>query len=77
MLLGMTAVIGVVVALLLANLDDSVDAGTAAQNVTDDANDGIQQFFDQYGLIGLMIGLGIVLLVVVGVFFAVRRGGGF
>lgn len=79
LLLGLAAVIGIIVAVLVANVgsSDSVTAGSYAANISTDSQAGIGAVFDNFSLIGLMIGLGIVLLVLVGVFVALRRTGAF
>jgi uncharacterized membrane protein len=69
-LIGLAVVIGSIMALLVTNIQDSsaIEAGSVAENVTTFGLDGLSQLFSQFGLIGLMIGLGVVLLVVIGVF---------
>lgn len=54
-----------------------IQVGTTSFNVSGDGNAGVGAIFDNFSLIGLMIGLGIVLIVLVGVFVALRRTGAF
>lgn len=106
-LMGMAAVIGIIVAVIIVSVGNNVatddcasrsdtyttfnataqkcqnstgsqvSVGTTAFNVSGDGNAGVGAIFDNFSLIGLMIGLGIVLLVLVGVFVALRRTGAF
>ncbi len=80
LLMGLAAVIGIIMAVLLASIadSDSVVTDSFADNISTDGQTGIGQIFEQYSLIGLMIGLGVVLVVLVGVFGFLRfRQGGF
>jgi len=79
LLMGLAAVIGIIMVVLVDQIgtSDSVSATSAAVNITEDATTGIAEIFEQYDLIGLMIGLGVVLVVLVGVFGFLRfRQGG-
>ena len=73
MFLGLAAVIGVIMLILLASLDatDDVVAGSLAANASQSAQEGIGEVYEQFDLIGLMIGLGVVLVILVGVFGAI------
>ena len=80
LLMGLAAVIGIIMAVLLSSIaaSDSVADGSYADNISTDGQTGIGAIFEQYSLIGLMIGLGVVLVVLVGVFGFLRfRQGGF
>ena len=101
MLLGVSAVVGVVLLILLVSLqaatgDDACEArtdnltnynvsneicqdgslnsaSTTTQmvNASGSSQEGIAEVFEQFDLIGLMIGLGVVLVILVGVFGAI------
>ena len=101
MLLGVSAVVGVVLLILLVSLQSSTGsdacegrfdnltvynvtngfcqdgtANTASTTVTmvnasSSSQEGIGEVFEQFDLIGLMIGLGVVLVILVGVFGAI------
>ena len=103
MLLGVSAVVGVVLLILLVSLqattgddackgrfdnlttynatnevcvdgstvDGGVFATTAMVNASGSSQEGIAEVFEQFDLIGLMIGLGVVLVILIGVFGAI------
>ena len=74
--MGLAAVIGIIMSITVSQIGVSAGGNatntTIGQNITADANAGIGAIFDQYSLIGLMIGLGVVLVVLVGVFGFLR-----
>jgi len=83
LLMGLSAVIGIIMVVLIDQIGTSpsvapaVNETNVAGNLTTAATSGIAEIFEQYDLIGLMIGLGVVLVVLVGVFGFLRfRQGG-
>lgn len=54
------------------------EPGTAtnASEISDDGLSGIMNFANQFGLIGLVAGISIVLLLIIGVFVVIRRSTG-
>ena len=101
MLLGVSAVVGVILLILLVSLqagsgedacegrfdnrtsydedsgvcfdgsDSSTNATTQMVNASGSSQEGIAEVFEQFDLIGLMIGLGVVLVILIGVFGAI------
>jgi len=65
MLLGIGTVFGVVFINILSSLQDGQTSGSLAYNATGNALSGIAKIFDQYGLIGMIVGFAIVLGVVI------------
>ncbi len=74
--MGIAAVIGIIMSITVTPVGVSAGGNatntTIGQNITADANAGLGAIFEQYSLIGLMIGLGVVLVVLVGVFGFLR-----
>lgn len=75
--LGVTAVIGVVLAILVNNLQNTQTQNTSAWNVSRDSLSFFNNLTGQFGLLGTVIGLVLVVSVVIVVFrFKGGRGGG-
>ena len=75
-LLGIAAVIGVVMAILVQTIrDDETTAASAARNVTDQGLSFFNNISSQFGLLGTVIGLVLVVSVVIAA-FRFRGGGG-
>ena len=75
--MGLAAVVGIIMSITVTQVGVSADTGNVntssfGDNITADANAGLGSIFEQYSLIGLMIGLGVVLVVLVGVFGFLR-----
>lgn len=73
--LGIAAVVGVVIGILLQDIRDTQTlAGEAARNVSEGGLDFLNNISNQFGLLGTVIGLVLVVSVVIAVFRF--RGGG-
>lgn len=66
-----TAIIGVVGLQVLTSVQSTQTVNGTAYNATTDAIEGIGQIFTNFGLVGLIAGLAVVL----GVLFVALRGG--
>lgn len=74
---GIAAVIGVVMSILIQNIrDDETTAGEASRNVSDNALGFFNNLADQWTLLGTVIGLVLVVTVVLAVFRFRGTGGG-
>lgn len=75
--MGVTAVIGVVLAILINSLRTTQVENSSAWNVSNESLDFFNNLTSQFGLLGTVIGLVLVVSVVIAVFrFKGGRGGG-
>lgn len=70
--LGLGAVFGVVILLILANLQtsSSVAINSSAYNAAGNAITGVGNVFAQYGLVGTIIGFAIIIGIIAALYFA-------
>ncbi len=80
LIMGLSAVVGIIMVVLIDSIgtsqatEDNVNVTNTNRvaNISGSSQSGINEIFEQYDLIGLMIGLGVVLVVLVGVFGFLR-----
>lgn len=79
LIMGLAAVVGMILVVLIDSIGTSQASGAGVNdtsnrvaNISINSQTGINEIFEQYDLIGLMIGLGVVLVVLVGVFGFLR-----